>query len=206
MNPFLGIALWLLILIVGGIIGSFFEKKKESMGGVVTQLVFIITSVAVFIFLGGLRYFGVCFDIFYTVVGFGVALPIALPLAYLTSKVGSKEKVNIPVDVSQMGILKFVAIALILAPLGEEMLFRGVLETSLLVWGIWIATVIPAILFSLIHIAPFKGSSPKFMAVILFSAFLLGLLSGYFRAISGSLLPAYVVHMTFNLSGRFFNR
>ena len=104
-----------------------------------------------------------------------------------------------------MGFFKFVTIALILAPVGEEMLFRGVLETSLLVWGIWIATVIPAILFALIHMAPFKGSSPKFMTVIISSAFVLGFLSGYFRAISGSLLPAYVVHMTFNLSSRFFN-
>jgi len=163
MNPFIGIALWLLIFIIGGSLGSVFEKKKKMMGGVVTQLVFIISSVAVFISLGGLEYFGVCFDLFHTLVAFAVTLPIALSLAYITSRIGSKEKVNLPVDVSQMGTLEFVAIILILAPLGEEMLFRGVLETSLLVWGIWIATVIPAILFALVHIAPFKGSSPKFM-------------------------------------------
>jgi len=206
MNPFIGIALWLLIFIIGGFLGSVFEKKKKMMGGVVTQLIFIIGSFAVFIAFGGLQYFGVRFDLFHTVVAFGVTLPIALSLAYITSKVGSKEKVNLPVDVSQMGTLEFVAIILILAPLGEEMLFRGVLETSLLVWGIWIATVIPAILFALVHMAPFKGSSPKFMSIILLSAFILGCLSGYFRAISGSLLPAYFVHMTFNLSGRFFNQ
>ena len=206
MNPFLGIALWLLIFIVGGMIGSLFEKKKEGMGGVVTQLVFIITSVAVFILFGRLQYFGVRLETFYTVVGFAVALPIALPLAYITSRVGSKEKVNLPIDVGRMGIPKFIAIALVLAPIGEEMLFRGVLETPLLAWGIWTATVISAILFALVHIAPFKGSSPKFMAIILFSAFVLGFLAGYLRAISGSLLPAYVVHMTFNLSGRFFNQ
>ena len=206
MNPLIGIILWLLIFIIGVAIGSFCGKKKEIMAGVVTQLVFIISSVAVFIFFGGLRYFGIRFKPFYTVAAFLVALPIAIPLAYVTSKVGSKEKVNLPVDVSQIGILEFVAIILILAPLGEEMLFRGVLETSLLVWGIWIATVIPAILFALVHIAPFKGASPKFMSIILLSAFILGFLSGYFRAISGSLLPAYFVHMTFNLSGRFFNQ
>ena len=206
MNPFIGITLWLLILISGGMIGSLFEKKKEMLGGVVTQLSFIVLSFAVFIFFGGLQYFGVRFEIFYTVVGFAVALPIALPLAYLTFRVGSKEKVNLPLDVGQMGILKLIAIVIVLAPIGEEMLFRGVLETPLLAWGILAATVIPALLFSLVHLAPFKGSSPKFIAIILFSAFILGFLAGYLRAVSGSLLPAYVVHMSFNLSSIFFNR
>ncbi len=206
MNPFIGITLWLLILISGGMIGSLFEKKKEMLGGIVTQLSFIILSFAVFIFFGGSQYFGVRLETFYTVVGFAVALPIALPLAYVTSRVGSKEKVNLPIDVSRMGIPKFIAIALVLAPIGEEMLFRGVLETPLLAWGVWTATVIPAILFALVHLAPFKGSSPKFIAIILFSAFVLGFLAGYLRAVSGSLLPAYVVHMSFNLCGIFFNR
>ncbi len=204
MNPFIGITLWFLIFITGGALGSLLGKKKEMLAGVVTQLVFIISSVAVFYFFGGLKLFGFCFNLYYSVVSFLATLLTAAPLTYITSKIGKKEEVKTPLDVSKMGFLEFVIVLLILAPLGEEMLFRGVLETSLLAWGICIATLIPAILFALIHIMPFKGSSLKFMVFLLTSAFILGFLAGYFRAVSNSLLPAYIVHATFNLCGKFF--
>ncbi len=202
MNPLFGIGLWFLIFIVGGALGSFVGKKNESIAGIITQIVFIISSLIVFYFFGGFYFFGIRIDIFYSLIAFLTAFPVAVPLAYLTHKIASGEKVKMPIDINKIGMIKFILILLVLAPIGEEMLFRGVLETSMFVWGPWVATIVSAFMFAVIHLAPFKGSSKKFMGILTSSAFILGFLAGYFRAVSNSLLPAYIVHATFNASGK----
>jgi membrane protease YdiL (CAAX protease family) len=99
-------------------------------------------------------------------------------------------------------LCEIICIAGILAPLGEETLFRGLLEGYLLLHtGLWIAVVTSAILFSLIHIAPFKGAPRSYLAIILLTALIVGLIAGYYRAVSGSLAPAITTHSVFNIIG-----
>ncbi|WFO74633.1 CPBP family intramembrane metalloprotease [Desulfurococcaceae archaeon MEX13E-LK6-19] len=96
-----------------------------------------------------------------------------------------------------------VLVLAILAPIGEEVVFRGIVESYLLLQriGFWISIAMPGILFSLIHITPFSSAPKKVLVTILFTALIVGLLAGYYRAVSGSLLPAIVIHSLFNITG-----
>ena len=65
----------------------------------------------------------------------------------------------------------------------------------------WIAILIPAILFTAIHIIPYSSAPFTILIYVLTGAFILGLLAGYFRAVSRSLIPAIITHAIFNFSG-----
>jgi membrane protease YdiL (CAAX protease family) len=77
----------------------------------------------------------------------------------------------------------------IVVPIGEEFLFRGVITTALLRFRPIIAVVGSALIFALLH-----GISIIFPA-----ALVLGLVAGEIYRRSGSIWPAVVVHMVYNL-------
>lgn len=82
----------------------------------------------------------------------------------------------------------------IMAPLAEEVLFRGVILRSLLRerWTEsrpWLAVMISALLFSLFHMNPDQ----------MLGAFAMGVFTGWLCHRTGSLLPGIVVHMTNNM-------
>ena len=207
MNPWMGILLWFAVFMGGSIVGGLCPSRKAKISAGCTSTVFIILSLIVFQFTGGFEYYGLKIDIFYTVISIFTAFIIAFPLSLIASRVAENTNMqNGPFDLGNLNIFEFSFLLLLLAPLGEEFLFRGILESSLLEYGTLIAIVVPALLFSLIHILPFKNTPRKFLATILISAFILGLLAGYFRALSGSLLPAYATHAIFNLNGKIAER
>ena len=117
-------------------------------------------------------------------------------------------KMNPPSDWS--GRIIFFIVIVLLASIGEEVLFRGflqnILDNSLLLsinlglFSITSGALISAIVFGLIHIAPAKqmGSS---VPVLVISAAILGLMAGIFLTISGSLILPIIVHIEFNLVG-----
>ena len=93
-------------------------------------------------------------------------------------------------------------ICLVLAPFGEEFLFRGVLFYYLLkVMGdsprkrlvFWIANITQALLFGLFHMNLIQGGY----------AFLIGLVLGYLVYQYDSILPAIMVHILHNLLSAF---
>jgi membrane protease YdiL (CAAX protease family) len=62
--------------------------------------------------------------------------------------------------------------------------------------------IIAAAFFSLIHLMAFATTlNPFALVVFLIIAFILGLIAGYQLEKTGSLLPAVIVHMMFNISG-----
>ena len=80
------------------------------------------------------------------------------------------------------------------APLAEELVFRGVIQSRLeRAMPVWIAIVLQAVLFGFIHGTP----------VQIGYAFLMGLLFGYIRYRTGSILP---VEMTSSTSQIFLPR
>ncbi len=203
MVPLMGVLLWFVVFISGGFTGELCSTRNAKIGVGCTSIIFIILSTMVFQFTGGFAYYGLKIDIFYTLISIFTAFLVAFPLSLIASRVAENTNMqDDPFDFGNLNILEFLFLFLLLAPLGEEFLFRGVLESSLLEYGILIAVIVPALLFSLIHLLPFKNTPRKFLVTILISAFILGLLAGYFRAISGSLLPAYVTHTIFNLNGK----
>lgn len=77
----------------------------------------------------------------------------------------------------------------ILTPIGEEFLFRGVVTNALLRYGPIVGVVGGAIIFALFH-----GIN-----VVLPAAFVAGLIAGEVFRRSGSIWPAVLVHVMFNL-------
>ncbi len=78
----------------------------------------------------------------------------------------------------------------LLAPLAEEMVFRGAILRSLLHWkeNPWIGIVISAVLFAVIHMNP--AQMPH--------AFLIGLLLGWMYYRTDSIVPGVVYHWVNN--------
>lgn len=86
------------------------------------------------------------------------------------------------------GLLPAVSIVL-MGPLAEELMFRGVIQTRLVrAMPAWIAVVLQAVLFGVTHGTPIQ------MAY----AFLIGLALGFLRSRTGSILPGFAAHAAFN--------
>jgi membrane protease YdiL (CAAX protease family) len=96
--------------------------------------------------------------------------------------------------------LRFLAVAgaLVLAPVSEELLFRGILQSGIkklafLHWGSmrhrWIAIGVAAALFGGMHFA-----TPQQVPALI----VLGLILGYLYERTGSLILPMLVHMLFN--------
>lgn len=91
----------------------------------------------------------------------------------------------LPEGLSAINAFYMLILAGILAPLGEELLFRGVLYTFIRErWGIWIGVVASALIFGLIH-----GN----LAVGI-TAFILGIVTALVFEYSKSLWTAVIVH------------
>lgn len=89
----------------------------------------------------------------------------------------------------------FVVLAIVLAPVIEEFLFRGVMYTGMLrSWGKWPAGIVVTLSFGLLHIADVGGYWP---ALFMVTAVGLGLL--LVRIKTNSLVPAIAMHSAYNL-------
>jgi len=100
----------------------------------------------------------------------------------------------------------------ILASVTEEIIFRGLIQTYLS-WHIsgsvtifksqlTIAGLIAAIFFGLVHLALLSQGAATFQAItIVLRALILGIIAGYFRDKTGSLVAPIIVHSLFNITG-----
>lgn len=95
----------------------------------------------------------------------------------------------LPEDLSTIDAFVMLILAGFIAPLGEELLFRGVLYSLFRErWGIWISVLLSSLLFAIIH-----GN----IAVGL-TGFLLGIVAAIVFEYSGSLWTAVLVHSVNN--------
>lgn len=77
----------------------------------------------------------------------------------------------------------------IIGPVSEELIFRGALfDRFYLVFSFWVANLLQAVLFGVYHMNVIQGVY----------AFLLGLLLGMIRQMTGSILATIFSHMIFN--------
>ncbi len=103
-----------------------------------------------------------------------------------------------PIDVSKLRPWMIFVYFVLAAPVQEELIFRGLLQTTIgrdvsLPAGFWAAhfpVVFVAVLFGLIHLD--SG------VVVAASAVLLGLIAGELRRTSASLIPAILFHALLN--------
>ncbi|MBX7483335.1 CPBP family intramembrane glutamic endopeptidase [Qipengyuania qiaonensis] len=76
----------------------------------------------------------------------------------------------------------------ILTPLGEELLFRGVIANALNKYGVWAGVGLSSVIFGLAH-----GTG-----VILWVAIMVGLISGALFRKTGSVWPSVLLHAVYN--------
>lgn len=94
----------------------------------------------------------------------------------------------------------FVVTTVVLAPLAEEVLFRGVLFQGLRQkTGFWVAALVSAVLFTLPHLA--EGGGAIATGVISSGILPLGVVFAALVERRGSLAPAIFAHATYNAIG-----
>ncbi|MBC8527494.1 MAG: CPBP family intramembrane metalloprotease [Candidatus Cloacimonetes bacterium] len=109
------------------------------------------------------------------------------------------------------GMLKTIISVWILASICEEIFCRGLIQgflAPLKKYGfklfksyISVPVAVSAILFGLGHFCLW-GRMPNAMVIfIIINATILGIIAGYHREKTGSIIPAIAVHMTFNIVG-----
>ncbi len=132
-----------------------------------------------------------------------LSLVISVIIALVELSVASSSKLIAPVPGLFQNPSLYVMLAFIIAPIGEETLFRGLLLGGLIKVGVntKISVIMQAILFSIIHIIPFKNAPIIQLIVILITAFILSVIAGIYRVRTYSIIPAIVTHICFNLGG-----
>jgi len=103
-----------------------------------------------------------------------------------------------PLDISKLHLWMVFAYFVLAAPIQEELIFRGLLQTVIARsvpspatgWIIHLHVVFIALLFGAIHLD--SG------IVVATSAVVLGLVAGELRRMSGSLIPAMLFHALLN--------
>jgi membrane protease YdiL (CAAX protease family) len=109
------------------------------------------------------------------------------------------------------GIVKAIVSIWIVASMTEELFFRGLIMgflSPLKNWGfrimgayLSVPVIVSAAGFSLGHLLLLSVMDARMVAVIVANTAVLGLIAGYYREQSGSLIPAIGAHMTFNIVG-----
>jgi membrane protease YdiL (CAAX protease family) len=104
---------------------------------------------------------------------------------------------ELPTD-TQLSLLETSIVAVGLVPVVEEWFFRGVLQQGLVAsLGVPGGILVTALLFALGHGA-LGGISPEAWAAYVAQTLVLGLVLGYVRHATGSLLASILVHMGIN--------
>ena len=131
----------------------------------------------------------------YLWVSFGCTLVISIALMflgrYIPNEMADYEELIL---VSGIGSdIWVILMAVMIAPIGEECLFRGVtLERTKKVGKFYVANILQAFLFALAHMNLVQG----------FYVFLLGIVFGYIKEKYQSIIPAIICHIAFNIFGQ----
>jgi len=143
--------------------------------------------------------------------GFGLAAPryvaaavmVSAPISIIVALLLGNAHEPGPLAGLQLSAWSVVLYFLVGAPVQEEVIFRGLLQTTLAHHGTLpeaprvtsavAASLWVAVLFGAIHlvVGPYTAVA----------AFVLGVMAGEFRRRSGSLIPAVICHAFFNLGG-----
>ena len=129
-----------------------------------------------------------------------IAIPICylgqMGIVYLAERFGIDAPTSHPLleavrDATWPWRLLIIIMTVVLAPLSEELLFRGLIQSSLrrFLKSPWAAIVVTSVLFGVVHL-------PLWSALLPLAVF--GVLLGYSYERTGKLLPAIVAHAVFN--------
>ncbi len=122
------------------------------------------------------------------VLMFGVAIAVSQLLPHRETDMEKILKLGTSIR------LLVVALAVLTAPLVEEVVYRGVVYSSVeRLWGKVAGVLVVTVIFALVHVPQYWGSVAAITAIVLLSLVLTML-----RAWTGSLLPCVVMHLVYN--------
>lgn len=107
--------------------------------------------------------------------------------------------------VREMGFLAVVLGVWLGSSLAEEVLTRGLVQSVIApggkpIWGLSPPVLASGLLFGALHLSlAVRGADPWTVAILVPATTALGLVAARFREVTGSLWPALVVHIAFNL-------
>lgn len=110
-------------------------------------------------------------------------------------------------------LLRAIVTECIFVSISEEIIFRGLIQSYLstyisssitfIIYQLSIPTIVGAALFAFLHLGFLKyGKTRRQVLLTVIATFVLGIFTGCFRDITGSLLTPIIMHMAFNLSGK----
>ncbi len=196
------VAVFVGVLVVGGIVSSivYMYTRRMSYSGAAMQLVMGVSSTSImYILPREPSVYGLVFSIDHLVEAIAILLLAITPLCMVASRIAMKTGYK-PRFLPESTI-EWVLLGFITAPVCEEFFFRGLLMGILYSYGLVVAVLVPAILFSVIHIIPYKDAPHQYLAILLITAFIMGYIAGYYRYITGSLVLAITIHSLSNLVG-----
>ena len=121
---------------------------------------------------------------------------ILLVVAWLLTRFwgGDRTQLDLLIESSLAARFATAFVAVATAPLVEELIYRGVLYPAIeKAAGMTVAIVIVSLLFAGVHVVQYKNNLSVITAITLLS-FTLTLT----RALTGKLLPSFVIHLVFN--------
>lgn len=161
-------------------------REQKILAGILMQVGFAVYSLLTAHFLaGGLEVVGrVSFPVLKLFEVSAISAALAAVLYIASRKILESESYVPPF--APRNFAELVTLGFIAAPLGEEILFRGLLEGYMLAVNVdfRVAVIMPATLFAVVHWIPFKDAPAKHRALILFFALIAGMVAGYYRAIN----------------------
>jgi len=217
-----GVLLWVLVLVVTslvvstGVLSEIMERWAWLSAGTVSQFSMLAASLLLILGLsrGRLGDYGfrpatgreVRLALIY---GSAVAVAVHVVLAVVWRLIPPSS--GHP-ELAGASFLRIVITVWVIASICEEIFLRGLVQSFLdplkeigtTVFGIRFSlpVVTGAVLFGAMHIMLLTlGTGGALVGGIVGSAIALGMVAGYFRERSGSLLPAIVIHMLFNIYG-----
>lgn len=122
------------------------------------------------------------------VMGFGLIFIVEAIYFYFITEVNTQADFQAAAKGGLATMFLLLLTSAVLGPIGEELVFRGVVQSALEKYGSWIALFGSSLMFAAVH-----GPS-----VIFVDAFVMGLLFGAVFRLSGSIWPAATLHMIYN--------
>ena len=216
MNKTLKIFLGIFITFIVLVLSSGFEISIKSIidsipMGVGSQIGILIISILLIFLFSKKRIIEFNFGIVklqQLILPIGLTVFLLIVRQLISVVLGNEEH---PVAVS-MSIVQQLVFIVVLASVGEELLFRGFLQNMLnpiksyevdfFIAKLSLPVIISGILFGLMHFALIgTGAGFNFVIQIVISAMFLGMIAGYFQEKYNNFTFAFIVHMTANLSG-----
>lgn len=121
-------------------------------------------------------------------VGFGLIFIVEAIYFRFITEVNTQETFQKAAQGGLASIAILLFTSAVLGPIGEELVFRGVVQSALEKYGLWIALLGSSLMFAAVH-----GPS-----VIFVDAFVMGLFFGSVFRLSGSIWPAITLHIVYN--------